>query len=79
MALTEQLFLHAFQKQVIRTPDHIALSDVTKVPITYRKTQQYANYVYQNLTEAGVGKGAIVALFLGRTAFFQIAARGCDP
>jgi hypothetical protein len=31
MALTEQTFLHAFQKQVIRTPDHIALSDVTNV------------------------------------------------
>ncbi|MDR1301047.1 MAG: amino acid adenylation domain-containing protein [Treponema sp.] len=76
MVLTEQTFLHAFQKQVICTPDHHALSDVTNVPITYRKTQQYANYVYRKLTESGVGRGDIVALFLGRTAFFPIAAIG---
>jgi amino acid adenylation domain-containing protein len=76
MAFTEQTFLHAFQNQVIRTPEHIALSDATNVHITYRKAQHYANYVYRKLTEAGVGRGDIVGIFLGRTAFFPIAAIG---
>ncbi|MDR0721412.1 MAG: AMP-binding protein [Treponema sp.] len=76
MALSDKTFLHAFQKQAARTPQRIALSDATKVTITYGQAQKYANYVSQKVTEAGVGRGDIVALFLGRTAFFPVAAIG---
>ncbi|MDR0721312.1 MAG: amino acid adenylation domain-containing protein [Treponema sp.] len=76
MALSDKTFLHAFQKQAARTPQRIALSDATKVTITYGQAQKYANYVSQKVTEAGVGRGDIVALYLGRTAFFPVAAIG---
>jgi amino acid adenylation domain-containing protein len=76
MALSDNTFLHAFQKQAARTPGRIALSDATKVTITYSQAQKYANYVSRKLTDAGVGRGDIVAIFLGRTAFFPVAAIG---
>ncbi|MHB9293821.1 putative Tyrocidine synthase 2 [Hollandina sp. SP2] len=76
MARSDKTLLHAFQKQAARTPQRIALSDVTKVALTYGQAQKYANYVSRTLTEAGVGRGDMVALFLGRTAFFPVAAIG---
>jgi amino acid adenylation domain-containing protein len=76
MAFTNKTFLHAFQAQAARTPQRIALSDVSKVAITYRQTQNYANYVSRKLAESEVGQGDIVAMLLGRTAFFPIAAIG---
>ncbi|MDR1903390.1 MAG: amino acid adenylation domain-containing protein, partial [Treponema sp.] len=76
MQLSAKTFIHAFQQQAARTPDRIALSDATKVNITYGQAQKYANYVSQKLTDAGVQRGDIVALFLGRTAFFPVAAIG---
>ncbi|MDR2417774.1 MAG: amino acid adenylation domain-containing protein [Treponema sp.] len=74
--LSDKTFLHAFQQQAARTPERIALSDASGLAVTYSQTQNYANHVSQNLTESGVGRGDIVAIFLGRTAFFPIAAIG---
>ncbi|MDR2397934.1 MAG: amino acid adenylation domain-containing protein [Spirochaetaceae bacterium] len=76
MDLSDETFLHAFQKQVARTPERIALSDATQAAITYGQAQRYANYVSRKLREAGVGPGDIVGIFLGRTAFFPVAAIG---
>ncbi|MDR2633722.1 MAG: amino acid adenylation domain-containing protein [Treponema sp.] len=76
MSLSDKTFLHAFQKQAARTPERIALSDATGVAVTYSQAQKYANHVSRKLTQAGVGRGDIVAIFLGRTAFFPIAAIG---
>jgi amino acid adenylation domain-containing protein len=76
MKLTHKTFLHAFQKQVLRTPERIAISDATNANLTYTQTQKYANHVSHALTEIGVKRGDIVAVFLGRTAFFPVAAIG---
>jgi nonribosomal peptide synthetase DhbF len=55
----------AFERQVERTPESVALS-CAGVSLTYRQLNAYANRIAHQLRDFGVGAGDLVGIFLER-------------
>lgn len=67
--MDEKAFLHEyclhsqFEKQVLRTPDNIALEDGSR-SITYKELNQYANKTAQNIIKEGFKKNDRIGLYM---------------
>jgi amino acid adenylation domain-containing protein len=66
---------HAFEDQVRRTPDAIAVCD-EKEQLTYRELNERADQLANYLRGLGVGPETLVGVFLERTASMLVALLG---
>ncbi|HEY6376501.1 MAG TPA: amino acid adenylation domain-containing protein [Edaphobacter sp.] len=72
----KELCVHtAFEEQVVRTPDKIAIIDQTN-RLSYRELNDLANRLTRRLIDKGVGPGSLVGISLNRSIEMVIALLG---
>ncbi|MCX4820788.1 amino acid adenylation domain-containing protein [Streptomyces sp. NBC_01142] len=71
----EEHYLATFERQVVRTPEALAVDDGTD-RLSYAELNGRANHVAEQLREAGIGSEANVVMCAGRTADFLVALLG---
>lgn len=64
-----------FERQVLKTPDHVAL-DCNQQKLTYRELNQQANLMARWLRNTGVQPGSIVSILLDRSCNLAITLWG---